>query len=369
MKKILFVIHSMNLGGTEKAFLGTLSQYTPKLGYDVYCALLEKKGELLSYLPEYVHVSEIKEYSENKDIINRPLLNSIKDAIQRKDFFLALELTFCYPFCKLFHSDYFLLKSIFKQINPFPGEFDIAVAYSSFSFPALYVAKKVNAKEKWLWVHYDVSKNGGINTYFANIIYPLYNVINIVSKEAKKTFEQKFPKFAGITRLCYNVVPIDQIKFLADAYETPVFNGDCLNLCTIGRISKEKGQDLALCALSQLKLKGVNIRWVFIGGGSSFFDYCKSLSNELGLEDSIIFTGPLLNPYPYLKNCDIYVQPSLNEGYCISIAEARIFNKPIVSTNFAGAYEQLCEYEPPHELLCPQAKDLADGILKISSLL
>lgn len=42
-----------------------------------------------------------------------------------------------------------------------------------------------------------------------------------------------------------------------------------------------------------------------------------------------------------MKHCDIYVQPLRHEGYCIISAEARHFNKPIVTTNFVGAVEQI----------------------------
>ena len=41
------------------------------------------------------------------------------------------------------------------------------------------------------------------------------------------------------------------------------------------------------------------------------------------------------------KDCDIYVQPSRHEGYCITLAEAKCFGKPIVTTNFTGAKEQI----------------------------
>lgn len=357
----------MNLGGTEKAFLGTLSQYTPELGYEVHCALLEKKGDLLPYIPSYVHAHEIKEYVQNKEIINAPLLVSIKESLRNGRILQSLSLIFYLVIGKIIKTDYFLLHSLFKKVNPFPCEFDTAVAYSAFSFPALYVAEKVKAKEKWLWIHYDVSKNGGINEFFARKVYNNYDIINVVSKEAKMSFDNRFPQFSAKTKLCYNIVPQKQIKLLADEYDTPEFIGCDLRLCTVGRISKEKGQDIALKALSILKVKGLNIKWVFVGGGSSFFDYCKQLSDEMDLNEEAVFLGPLINPYPYIKNCDVYIQPSLNEGYCISLAEARVFNKPIVSTDFAGAHEQLSHYGNPYEIVLQSPEDLSDAIIRVTN--
>ena len=63
------------------------------------------------------------------------------------------------------------------------------------------------------------------------------------------------------------------------------------------------------------------------------------------LSGSFIFLGGLDNPYPYFRECDVYVQPSRYEGYCITVAEARVFRKPIIATDFDGAREQLCDGE------------------------
>ena len=53
----------------------------------------------------------------------------------------------------------------------------------------------------------------------------------------------------------------------------------------------------------------------------------------------------MTNPYPFMNECDIYVQTSRHEGYCITLAEARCFNKPIVTTNFTGSSEQIKNYK------------------------
>ena len=66
---------------------------------------------------------------------------------------------------------------------------------------------------------------------------------------------------------------------------------------------------------------------------------------EKKLTETFIFAGGQDNPYPYFKYCDIYVQPSRFEGYCITVAEARVFRKPIVATDFDGAREQLKDNE------------------------
>lgn len=66
---------------------------------------------------------------------------------------------------------------------------------------------------------------------------------------------------------------------------------------------------------------------------------------DMNLNNNIILLGNKNNPYPFFKDCDIYVQPSRHEGYCITLAEARIFKKPIITTNFIGAKEQIIHNE------------------------
>ena len=82
--------------------------------------------------------------------------------------------------------------------------------------------------------------------------------------------------------------------------------------------------------------------WFFIGDGPSK-EYLKHLTKQLNLEKNIIFLGAKDNPYPYMKYCDIYVQPSREEGYGMTIAEAKLFKCSIVLTNFLTASEHIID--------------------------
>ena len=64
-----------------------------------------------------------------------------------------------------------------------------------------------------------------------------------------------------------------------------------------------------------------------------------------------------------MKDCDIYVQPSRHEGYCITLAEALCFNNPIVATDFTGANEQL-KNRKNGVVVGMKAQDIADGIIR-----
>ena len=68
------------------------------------------------------------------------------------------------------------------------------------------------------------------------------------------------------------------------------------------------------------------------------------------------------NPYPYIKSADIYVQASRFEGFGMTIGEAKILNKPIVSTDFEVVYDQLTDRE--NGLIVEKNGDsIAEGIM------
>lgn len=86
------------------------------------------------------------------------------------------------------------------------------------------------------------------------------------------------------------------------------------------------------------------MKWYCVGEGELRSRY-EELIEEHDINDYYVLLGSDINPYPYFKECDLYVQPFKFEGYCLTLAEARVFNKPIVSTNFSGASEQLIDDE------------------------
>ena len=76
----------------------------------------------------------------------------------------------------------------------------------------------------------------------------------------------------------------------------------------------------------------------------------------------MILLGAKSNPYPYIKNCDVYVQTSFSEAYCLTVAEARILCKPIITTDAPGLRDQIISGENGLivDAMTPEA--LFDGI-------
>ena len=339
MTKWFFLLSSMNVGGVEKAFLGILSTLSPK-DNDVHLGLLQKKGGFLEDIPEWVQIHEVSVYQPYWRQINDPPMWHIQQQLSLLhwgDAFIHLVL---YALFKLTGSQYWFYRWLLRKEPMMNEEYDIAVAFAGPSqMIDYYICEKVNAKKKYGWIHFDISRFG-IDRGMTRRLYRQYEKIFVVSQEARDIFCRIFPELAGKTEVFYNIVNFDLIRHLSES--APTFNDGFTGnrLLTVGRISPEKGQQIAVHAMKQIIDKHPKTRWYFVGEGKSM-EACQALVHKEGLDEVVVFLGLQKNPYGYMRDCDLYVQPSRHEGYCITLAEALSFNKPVVVTGFSGAREQL----------------------------
>ena len=143
-----------------------------------------------------------------------------------------------------------------------------------------------------------------------------------------------YPQYADKIDCLENYVDAESVRQKANEF-VPNYPMDKLILCSCGRITSVKGYDLAVGAAELLKQTGLDFKWYFVGDGADR-PKIEALISEKQLDDYIEITGLQDNPYPYIKNCDIYVQPSYEEAHPLSIIEAQILGKPIVSTATVG---------------------------------
>lgn len=338
-KKILFMVSSMNIGGVEKSLLSLLSVMS-KEKYDITVLTLEKKGGFLDYIPSYIKVEEAAWFKEIKPIIMESPQKTIKKYLKENKVFKIL--TFIYSYYKSKNTDnrYIYYKNILKSIPENEDEYDVAIAYAGpTEIIDAYITHKVKAKKKIGWVHFDISKHK-INEKLYENLYEKFDKIFTVSNEANKKLNEIIPSTVNKSEVLLNIISKELINEMAkeDINFDNEFDG--VKIVTVGRLSKEKGQDLAIKALANLKKDGYKVRWYCVGEGNSREEY-ESLIKDNKLEEDFILLGATPNPYPYIKNSDIYVQTSRHEGYCLTLAEAKCLCKPIVTTNFTGAYEQI----------------------------
>ncbi|EOU1912457.1 glycosyltransferase [Clostridium perfringens] len=343
MKKLLFMVSSMNIGGVEKSLLSLLSTISREK-YEITVLLLEKKGGFLNHIPSWIKVEDVSWFKEIKSIIMEAPQLTFKNYINKRRYIDASLFVFSYFIDKYFKNRYFYYKNILRSIPIKEEEYDVAIAYAGpTEIIDSYITHKVKAKKKIGWVHFDISKHK-INTNLYLKLYSKMDGIFIVSKEGKDRFDEKFPKLSNKSTVFKNIISKEVIRKMA--CERVDFDNSFkgIKIVTVGRLSIEKGQDLGIKALAKLKEDGYEVRWYCIGEGNSRTKY-EEIIKEYKLQDDFILLGAKTNPYPYMKMADIYVQTSRHEGYCLTLAEAKVLNKRIITTNFVGAKEQIKQYK------------------------
>lgn len=111
-------------------------------------------------------------------------------------------------------------------------------------------------------------------------------------------------------------------------------------LLSIGRFSEAKNYDNVPDICRRMVKEGVDVKWFIIGFGGDE-QLIRRKIEEAGMQEHVIILGKRSNPYPYIKACDIYVQPSRYEGKSVTVREAQMLCKPVVVTNYPTASSQI----------------------------
>lgn len=331
--KIAIATRKMIMGGIEKSLIELCRMLVNK-GFEVTLYLENIDGDLYKEIPVEVKVVSIFEnYGNMASIIKKRL---------RKKNFMSIYAVFCAYLGNRFKGDPVRAWiNTAKYLDTIDIKYDYAFAYGApVSFSVIFIDKLICAKKKFVWIHNDVGQiTLDIKKYRS--IYEVYDKIVCVSKKAKDTFLEHLEEYESKTTVFYNIIDTKKILRQAEAY-TYKEDFEGIRLLTVGRLSYEKGQDLIPKIAKRLVVDGYDIRWYCVGDGEDKVAL-KTQIRELKMNQRIILLGNQQNPYPFFKMADIYIQPSRNEGFGITISEAKIFGLPIVTTNFSGADEQITD--------------------------
>lgn len=365
MKKVLFAMYYMNVGGVEKALLGMLDMM-PHDACEVHVALIAPLGGFMQYIPDWVHVHTIEPFYRNISLIKHPVRTIVKDlAHGRMKAFADL---WAFTKAKVTGDKRHVVRHLLRGHEALDGiEFDLAISYASpHEYLDYFVGRYVKARKKAMWIHFDVSKAFNSRRSLLGAMNDVDRIF-VVSETGRQIFNKKYPELASKTVLFRNIISPTSIK--RDAQQPSTFKrvDGALNIVTVGRLNREKGQDLAISALLLLRQRGINAVLHLVGGGRTELQ-CRNQALEAGIDDYVRFYGTQVNPYPFMAGADLYLQPSLHEGYCITLAEAKVFDAPIVATDFTGAREQLSARSNAivADDFTPEA--IADAIVKAKDL-
>ncbi len=367
MKKILFVINTMGTAGAEKAMLELLGRIDKKQ-YEVFLYVLMNQGELIEELPEGVTVLN-KNY-DTSPIHGKEGAKHIKKHVMRvllkngnglfdigyilKNGFRMLRKGKILP-------DKLLWKTLARGGDRFNERFDLAISYIEGG-SAYYVQRYVNANHKACFIHVDYNQ-AGYERILDEDCYLDFDWIYPVSDEVKDSFLQNYPEMVDMTSVFHNLLNIDKILKLSMQSGGFKDSHSGLRILTIGRLNKQKAFEVSIETMRILKDNGIDAKWYVLGEGDmrGFLEECIAKQH---LEDSFFLLGNVKNPYPYLKQCDLYVHASKFEGKSIAIQEAQILGKPIVVSDCNGNREQVTDGYDGY--ICEFVPDaIADGIMKM----
>lgn len=341
-KQIAFVIESLELGGAEKSLV-TLLQILDYSQYDVDLITLKSGGFFKDFVPKEVkrHTIQIVEFGG---------IDRIRFAIEKK-------------FYNNYHSAQLYWKCFKKNFKPIDKKYDIIFAYNQ-GFVTYYVGELMKANKKYAWINTDYQK-AGYNIQFDYPIYKNFDQVVTVSPEGKASFENELRKI-GKTLNVGIIKDITDEKMLVKESQLRMkvnFLENKINIVTVARLMEYKGLKLAIDACYILKTKNFPVNWYVVGEGMERSTLEKQIQGNK-LTENFFLLGADKNPYPYMKNADIYVQTSLFEGLGLTVIEASLLHKPIVSTNFPTVYGILKHEETG--LICEMnANDIANSIERL----
>ena len=167
-----------------------------------------------------------------------------------------------------------------------------------------------------------------------------YDAICAISDQAALAFQTVFPELADKVQTVENILPQELIRQQAEAPQTEITTDGSIHLLSVGRFCDAKNFDNVPDICRRLVESGLHVKWYLIGYGGDE-PLIRRKIDEAGMQDHVIILGKKDNPYPYMRACDLYVQPSRYEGKAVTVREAQMLCKPVVITKYATSASQL----------------------------
>ena len=339
MKKILFGITSLTIGGAERVLVDLANRLSEE--YSITILTIYGKGELRSQLNKKVKVISLYDMA-------------FKDYNKLDRIAISLDLIF--------------------KIKPLKG-YDIYVSFLEGPITRVF-SKKIDKNsdkniKRIAWVHNDISKVFGknlkakIKMKIDKKIYEKYDEIVFVSNENKEDFEKTYGKLKNNkTSVIRNYINYQSVLEKSEQEPEIKFNNNCINLVSVCRLVEQKALDRFIKIHSMLEKDGIHSKVYIVGDGPNK-SILKKTIEKYNEKENFFLLGQKENPYPYIKNADYFCLLSYYEGYGMVIDEEKILNKKIIITNTA-AKEGIANYDQSY-VLENNEKGIYEGLKKILS--
>ena len=320
--------------------LPTSPSYSETVFQSQILGLSQSEFDVALYLNSYI--TEEHNLPENVNIFVQPDINN-----RIKLLFILLGLVIIHPinlfrFIRLEKLSGYNIYTITKHILLNSHILDQRLDWLHFGFSTMgikreNVAKAIGAKSAVSFRGFDIGLYPYQHPNCYNLLFKRIDKVHTISDDLYNT------------ALVIGLDPNISVEKITPAINTTFFksnsNGDLhnpLRLLTVGRLTWKKGYEYALKALSLLKDKQINFEYHIVGEG----DYREAIIYaiyQLGLTDNVILKGQLSqdNVKREMEWADIYIQPSIQEGFCNSVLEAQSMGLICVVTNAEGLSENV----------------------------
>lgn len=337
--RIFICIHYLELGGAERALLGLLESFV-QTKHQVDLFIYSHQGELLPYIPAGINLlPEHPTYAAFEKPLKSVLFSrQWKIAIAR----LWAKLSNWWHNRHLKGENAALFDEIGRAVTKILpslkhlGEYDAAI---SFLAPHHIVQDKVKAKKKIAWIHTDYSAIV-VNAQRELPVWASYDKIVSISADVTQAFLKVFPSLKDKIIEMENPLPVELIKRQAEEFNASPEMPGKIKILSIGRYCTPKNFPGAVAIMAELCKLRDDVVWYIIGYGGGEQDIREAIIRH-NMQDKFILLGKKSNPYPYIKSCDVYIQPSIYEGKSITVKEAQLLGKPVAITNYPTAHSQI----------------------------
>ena len=295
--------------------------------YDVYLFTNVTNNPCVEGLREEIHLYDLNELKLRKAFFK---------SLQEKRFFSAFGMLVDYILARISRSTCMKVFWACRSLRLSDEVFDCVIAYKPVYISVIEALFHIKASKRAVWIHGAILGGDNPNRNYLKWLGS-FDKAFCVSPAMVDYFEKICPVMKGRTEIFYNM--LDTGTILEKAGNNEKIDGS-LVLTTVGRLSHEKGQDMIPQTVRYLLDAGYQVKWYVVGDGplrKTVQEKCK----QYDVVEEVVLTGTLSNPYPYMKGCNIYVQTSYEEGWGLTVQEAKILHKPIVTTDLPAMREQI----------------------------
>lgn len=323
MKKVLFILPSLVIGGMERVQV-TIANKLADVGYDVTVMTFDEGDDLKDELSDKVRF-----------IHKKP-----------KPFKFMRRIP--YIRYKYYDNGLWETRASAKKLYQYyvgKEKYDVEIAFFRGRAVKIISGSTNKQSNKIAWVHNDFRQATGYLANFEslNAVHDAYKKMSHVVCVSNQALEG-FIDIVGDTNnliTIYNMLPIEVIRKKADQEPKIRVQKNRFHVVLIGRLlDSAKGQKRLIEVAARLNNEGKDISLVLVGGGLDE-SMLRTLIQERHAESYITMIGSQMNPYPYIKDADLLVCSSYYEGYNLTVAEALILGVPVLSTDCTGPNEIL----------------------------